>query len=208
VFNRISLPIFIVGMPRSDTTLLATLLTRATLRVLSHGEIAWIGRIARQCDPNTIASHDALDLERAAAVYATHLRQGGRGRRALAHRQAAAQLSLCDLILALSPNAWIIHCRRNPRDTALSLWMQCFGDDAQGYTYDFDDMTQVMSDEAKLMAHRQSCYPDAIHNAHYEDMVAQPKQYSPRFRRGSISTKRASHHTQAYRRRPLSPPAC
>lgn len=168
-------PIFIVGMPRSGTTLLATLLTSAAPRVLNRGELAWIGRIAQQIDPNTISRHGALDLERAAAVYAAHLRQDDAGDAHWFIDKQPLNFRYVDLILALFPNARIIHCRRNPRDTALSLWMQCFSDDAHGYSYDFDDMAQVMSDETKLMAHWQSCYPDAIHDVHYEDLVAQPE---------------------------------
>lgn len=79
-----------------------------------------------------------------------------------------------DLILALFPNARVIHCRRHPRDTALSLWSQCFRAAAQDYSYDFDDIAQAMKGETELMEHWQSRYADAIRDVRYEDLAAAP----------------------------------
>jgi LPS sulfotransferase NodH len=72
------------------------------------------------------------------------------------------------------PHAKIIRCQRNARDTALSLWMQCFLEDVQGYAYDFDDIAVVMRDCDRLMDHWRQRYADAIRTVRYEDLVAEP----------------------------------
>lgn len=55
-------PVFIVGMPRSGTTLLATLLATLSNRICARGELDWIERIARQINPNTLADYSTADL--------------------------------------------------------------------------------------------------------------------------------------------------
>lgn len=164
------IPIFIVGMPRSGTTLLASLLTGATSRACNRGELAWIEHLATRLDPGGTAGRDAMD--RAAAIYTAHSRQDDADDARWFIDKQPLNFRYVDLIIAMFPHARIIHCRRSARDTALSLWMQCFIKDAQGYAYDFDDIAQVMLDETQLMAHWQSSYPDAIREVHYEDVIA------------------------------------
>ena len=78
------------------------------------------------------------------------------------------------MALALFPNARIVHCTRGARDTALSLWVQSFSEDVQGYACDFADIALVMRDEERLMAHWSERYPEAIRALRYEDVAADP----------------------------------
>ncbi|TAN03809.1 MAG: sulfotransferase, partial [Rhodanobacteraceae bacterium] len=172
-------PIFIVGMPRSGTTLLAELLSRES-GVCNRGEQPWLARLAQL--PDLSGAPGRAALQRAASIYAARSRQDdAMGERWFIDKQPL-NFRYVDLALALFPDAKVIHCQRNPRDTALSLWMQCFLEDVQGYAYDFADIATVMRDERRLMTHWRERYPDSIRAVHYEDVVAAPQEVATSLR--------------------------
>ena len=161
-------PIFIVGMPRSGTTLLAELLARHP-QVCHRGELAWLPTLAEQL---TAGNSDYRGrLENAAATYAAHLRQDDSDAHWFIDKQPLNFLHV-DLILALFPNARIVHCLRNARDNALSLWMQSFQPGRQEYAYDFADIGAAIHGSRRLMAHWMKRYPDAIRTVAYESITA------------------------------------
>jgi hypothetical protein len=81
-----------------------------------------------------------------------------------------------DLIMALWPNARIIHCQRDARDTALSLWSQSFHDQAHDYAYDFNDIAVVIQGCRRLMSHWSQRYPESIRTVNYEALVTAPDE--------------------------------
>ncbi|OZA90720.1 MAG: hypothetical protein B7X57_11025, partial [Erythrobacter sp. 34-65-8] len=165
-------PIFIVGMPRSGTTLLAELLSRRA-GVCNRGELATLHGLATSLELGGVPEREAL--QRAAAKYAQQSRQDdASGARWFLDKQPL-NFRYVDLALALFPDAKIIHCQRNPRDTALSLWMQCFLEDAQGYSYDFSDIALVMRDATRMMRRWHARHPTAIQSIRYEEMVVAPQ---------------------------------
>ena len=164
-------PVFIVGMPRSGTTLLAKLLSRHP-RTRNRGELPWIARLAAQADLNGAPSPEAL--QRAAAIYALHARQDDAADARWFIDKQPLNFRYVDLMLAMFPDVRVIHCQRSERDTALSLWMQCFLEDVQGYAYDLDDIATVMRDSERLMAHWRQRFPEVIRSVRYEQLVADP----------------------------------
>lgn len=166
-------PIFIVGLPRSGTTLVAELLANFP-QVCNRGESPWLATWAERGVPNGQPTHSAL--QSAAVAYVTRMkRDDAQSARWFIDKQPL-NFRYVDLILALFPNARIVHCRRNARDNALSLWMQSFSEDVQGYAYDFSDIALVMNDCERLMAHWRARYPGSIHEAAYERIVASPSR--------------------------------
>lgn len=162
-------PVFIIGMPRSGTTLLAELLSRYPL-VCNRGELPWIADLAELVTFN--GNSDRLALQHAAATYTAQSRQDDADDAHWFLDKQPLNFRYVDLMLALFPDAKIVRCLRGTRDTALSLWAQCFMEDVQGYSYDFDDIAWVMRDEARLMAHWRLRYPQAIRDVRYEELVA------------------------------------
>ncbi len=139
-------PVFIVGMPRSGTTLTAELLSRHSA-VHNRGELNWIAAIAGRIGP----APDRAALRLAGKMIATQLQRD----------DAPAQVYLdknplnfrhLRLIAALFPQARIIHCRRGRRDTALSIWSQHFEHADLAWAYDFDDIAVFETGYRQLMA--------------------------------------------------------
>jgi tetratricopeptide (TPR) repeat protein len=162
-------PIFIVGMPRSGTTLLAELLA-GRAGVCNRGELPWIATLAGQA--GLAGNPSAEALARGAAFYAVRARRDDASDAHWFIDKQPLNFRYLDLMLALFPNAKIVHCARNPRDTALSLWMQPFREDVQGYACDFGDIATVMRDCERLMTHWQRLFPHAIRTVRYEELVA------------------------------------
>jgi hypothetical protein len=71
----------------------------------------------------------------------------------------------------LFPNARVIHCRRDARDNALSIWMENFNPD-QRYATDFEDLAFFIAQERRLMAHWHSVLPLQTLDIQYEEVVA------------------------------------
>lgn len=165
-------PVFIVGMPRSGTTLVAQRLARYA-GVCNRGELPWLAKLAQL--PVLAGNPPREVLERCAAIHASQLRQDDAGDARFFIDKQPLNFRYVDLMLALWPNAKVIHCRRGARDTALSLWSQWFMEDVQGYAYAFEDIAVVMRDCERLMAHWQARYPQAIREVRYETLIAQPE---------------------------------
>ncbi|WP_430390864.1 tetratricopeptide repeat-containing sulfotransferase family protein [Dyella sp. 20L07] len=166
------IPVFVVGVPRSGTTLLADQLARYP-QVCHRGELGWLQVVAERLpldNPPNQAS-----LEEAAAIYAAQLKQDDSQAHWYIDKQPL-NLLYVDLIMALWPNARIIHCRRDARDTALSLWMQSFHDRAHDYAYDLHDIAAVIQGCRRLMKHWEERYPASIRTVQYETLVTAPDE--------------------------------
>ena len=161
-------PVFIVGMPRSGTTLLAELLARFP-RVRNRGEMPWIARLAQL--PGLAGEPSGVAIGHAAAEYRRQVLQDDSGDSRWFIDKQPLNFRYVDLMLAMFPNARIIHCRRDPSATALSLWMQSFNEDVQGYAYDFGDIATVMRDSERLMERWSDRYPGSIRVVGYEELV-------------------------------------
>jgi thioredoxin-like negative regulator of GroEL/LPS sulfotransferase NodH len=163
------IPIFVVGAPRSGTTLVAELLGRSP-QVCNRGELDWLphyaGEMARA------GKADAALLERIATAYLARLQQGETAVRWFVDKQPLNFLHV-DLIRALFPQARIILCRRSRRDTALSIWSQHFDSSEYRFAYDFADIAAVLNGCARLMAKAQR--DPGLLEVRYEALARDPQ---------------------------------
>lgn len=164
-------PVFIVGMPRSGTTLLAELLSRYP-RVCNRGELPWIANLAEQ--GGLTDDPDGKALQRAMAIYTAQSRQDDADNAFWFIDKQPLNFRYVDMMLAMFPHARVIYCQREERDIALSLWKQCFIEEVQGYAYDFDDIALVLRDCRRLMSHWHERFPDSVRLTRYEDLVSDP----------------------------------
>lgn len=165
-------PVFIVGMPRSGSTLLAEQLARHPA-VRHRGELPWMPTLAARLTAISLEHERATQMQAAAATYAAQLVQDDAPAGWYIDKQPNNYLHV-DLILALFPRARIIHCRRDARDTALSLWMQSFHPGTHDYAFDLADIAAAIQGSRRLMAHWRRRYPDSVREVRYEDLVGDP----------------------------------
>lgn len=166
-------PVFILGMPRSGTTLLAELLSHHP-QVCNRGELPWIAKFADR--PELTGKFEPAALTHAASEYTRQSRQDDATEARWFIDKQPLNFRYVDLILRIFPNARIIHCKRNARDNALSLWAQSFQEEVQGYSHDFGDITIVMRDCERLVALWRKLYPDAILEVRYEELAGEAPQ--------------------------------
>ena len=171
-------PVFIVGMPRTGTTLIAERLGRDA-RVCNRDESAWLPQVAALLDADPSPSPDRL--AQAARLYRTHLRQDDAPAQWHVDKNPLNFRHL-GTAAALFPSLRVIWCRRGPRDTALSIWSHFFGNPDNGYARDFDDIALVTRDCERLMRHWSAQAGLPVLAVDYEDTVAHPDAVLARVR--------------------------
>jgi tetratricopeptide (TPR) repeat protein len=165
-------PVFVVGLPRTGTTLIAELLGRHP-QVCNRGERSWIPFLAQQLSADK-RQDDPVALRAAAATYLKHLHQDD----APAHwyiDKNPLNFRHLGLISTLFPNARIIHCRRDPRDTALSIWCQMFAHEDNNFAYDWSDIAAFAAGEERLMRHWQQSTTLPVCNVDYQQLTGDPE---------------------------------
>ncbi len=144
-------PVFIVGMPRSGTTLVEQILAShpsvygaGELRTLSQA-VAHGGRF-----PDDLALWSKADLARIGEDYLERLNRLAPDALRVIDKQPGNFL-YAGLIPLLLPGARIIHCRRDPVDTCLSCYSKNFSS-AQLFSYQLDELGRFHLDYQELMA--------------------------------------------------------
>lgn len=171
-------PVLIVGMPRSGTTLVEQILS-AHRDVADGGELAfWLQRRdalhAVRTDPL-----DAGALSKAADDYLALLREIGPRALRVTDKNPMNFEALWLIRLAL-PRARVIHCRRNPIDTCLSIFFMNFGG-KHDYAYDRGDLAFYYREYERLMQHWRAALPlDRFTEVEYETLVADPEEETRR----------------------------
>lgn len=173
-------PIFIVGMPRSGTTLTESLCAAHSL-VTAGDEQNAIGALAVQLGRDTpnnpykgmIGALSAEHAEAFASAYLEHCEQTvGTATPRFTDKMPHNFLNV-GLIALLFPNAKIIHCRRHPLDTCLSLYSKHM---AQSFHLQYKADLTLLGDHCRayldLMDHWQTVLPGKVHDVFYEDLVA------------------------------------
>jgi Tfp pilus assembly protein PilF len=158
--NASALPVFIVGMPRSGSTLLEralgghpaireggemhllpNLLNRRAGAAARHELPAWLAHCSR-AEIGEIAGEWLADIQRAAT-----------GAERLTDK-LLSNFAWVGLIWACFPNATVIHMRRDPRDVFVSCWSKVF-DESVGYCYDVAEFQTHYRNYQAMMRHWQ-----------------------------------------------------
>lgn len=177
-------PLFVVGMPRSGTTLVEQVLA-AHPAVHGCGERTGIVEIA-----TAIADETGLRwpedaalvpdgwLQRKAAAYLESAASVPAGARRLVDKQPYNFLHV-GLLSMLFADARIVWCRRDPRDIALSIFSESFSP-LSTFATDLDDIRFMIDGQERLMRHWQAVSPLPILEMRYEEMVADLEQQARR----------------------------
>ena len=173
-------PLFICGLFRSGSTLLEQVLS-AHPAVAAGGELDLLPRLALQTlapFPSRAASLDPAQYAALADDYHAALRArlpaSGAGSR-LATDKRPDNYRLIGLIKQLFPAARIVHTVRDPRDVALSIYMQHLNPRAFPYAATLADIGHQIGLHQRLMRHWTDLYPDDILAFDYDAFVAAPE---------------------------------
>ncbi|HFD80764.1 MAG TPA: sulfotransferase family protein [Gammaproteobacteria bacterium] len=184
--NRSELPVFIVGMPRSGTSLVEQILASHPA-VFGAGELSQISRIAQQFS----IDYPGLAFPRFAR-YVTRESLDGAARRHLDELGALGgdaarvtdkmpyNLPYAGLIAQLFPRARIIQCQRHPLDTCLSCYFSDFGSIGHDYSYDLLTTGEFYIQYHRLMEHWSAVFPDRVLNIAYAELVQDQERQSRR----------------------------
>lgn len=165
-------PVFIIGLPRTGTTLVAQLLGRDP-QVRNRGELSFMPFINRQLATSGRGDEPSV-LREATEVYLAQLRQDDAPVRYYLDKNPLNFRHL-ELIATLFPNARIIHCDRDRRDTALSIWSQFFTHDDYGFAHAFADIAAFAASHDRLLQWWRETVPLPIFPLDYEALVRQPE---------------------------------
>jgi tetratricopeptide (TPR) repeat protein len=174
-----AVPIFIVGMPRSGTTLIEQILA-SHAQVFAGGELPHLttavngirtivdGSVGLPQLGLSLTDADVRDLGARYLAQTTHLAPHA----ARITDKMPANFKFVGLIHLALPNATIIHVVRDPVDTCLSCFSKLFSN-GQDHTYDLAELGRYYRGYQALMAHWQRVLPpDRILDVHYEHMIS------------------------------------
>ena len=171
-------PIFILGMPRSGTTLVEQIVSRHP-SVFGCGELPCIERaitrMEKKADPNRVYPDDFWDIseetfsneareyvtwvERLHDIHTSHITD-----------KMPFNFVHVWLIKALFPEAPIVHCQRHPLDVITSNYFQLYGTDVS-FVYELEVLTTYYVRYFRLMEHWSRVFGDGITPVRYEDLI-------------------------------------
>ena len=168
-------PIFVVGMPRSGTTLVEQILA-AHRDVHGAGERTALGNAIRALGGSRgaeavrrIAALDARTLDLAADRYLAELHGLAPEKARIVDKMPGNYLHL-GLVGLMLPGAKIIHCVRDPRDIGLSIFTFRFHGH-HGYAHDLADLGWTIAQQTRLMNHWKAVLPNPILTVALSDWV-------------------------------------
>jgi tetratricopeptide (TPR) repeat protein len=164
-------PIFVLGMPRSGSTLVEQILSSHS-EVEGTSELPDIPVLARRLKnyPDVLDTLDADALKKLGEDYLERASVQRRTARLRFIDKLPNNWLHAGFIHLILPNATIIDTRRHPLGCCFSNFKQHFAK-GQGFSYDLTDMGAYYADYVRFMAHIDAVLPGRVHRVRYENMV-------------------------------------
>jgi len=178
--------VFIVGMPRSGTSLVEQIIASHP-SAFGCGELDYINNIATQISGSLdgwaylhqMGRLKPGTLDQASQKYSQELRKLAPGAEYVTDKMPSNALQL-GLISAMLPGCRVIHCVRDPRDTCVSCYFHSFLGKGNVFTNDLADLGDYFADYWRLMRHWKTVLDIPILDVVYEEMVADQEGQSRR----------------------------
>ena len=170
-------PVFIIGMPRSGSSLVEQIVASHP-NAVGVGEFGYLTELCHRLSselatendyPECVAAIDRAAATRLSQGYLDALRKGAKGAERVTDKMLTNFLYL-GIIDVLFPKAKVIHCRRDARDVCLSNYFQLFGA-GQFYSYGLDSIATYYRDYLRLMTHWSEVLTIEVNDVVYEELV-------------------------------------
>ena len=175
-------PVFIVGMPRSGTTLVEQILASHS-DVFAAGELNRIERITDALPlltesgddyPRCVEKLSSSAIYHAAQSHNKYLDNLAGGDSLFVTDKMPGNFLYLGLIALMFPQAVILHCQRDPMDVCLSCYFQNFSGD-HAYAFDLQNLGLYYQQYQRLMAHWKQVLPVDVLDISYETLVNEPE---------------------------------
>ena len=171
----ISTPIFILGMPRSGTTLVEQILSSHP-QVFGGGELPNLSIFAHKVinDQNYITSKRFWEFRES---YSSHLCRVS-NKSPFVTDKMPVNFKYIPFICKIFPEAKIVHVRRDPAATCWSNFKVHFRSKGLGYSYDLNDTVEYFKLYRKITNTWKRIFADQIFDLDYDQLVSQPDYYT------------------------------
>jgi tetratricopeptide (TPR) repeat protein len=172
--------IFILGMPRSGTSLVEQIITTHS-NVFGAGELSQLSKIINE----SLMDNGALSYEKINKLienesfaiqlrmdYYNYLKRFNASETFITDK-APLNFRWIGIIKILFPSSKIIHCSRNPKDNCLSLYKNFF-EGGLNFSYDQKELGTYYNIYLSLMSFWKKQFPDYIYDAKYEEIIGNP----------------------------------
>lgn len=158
-------PVFVIGQPRSGTTL-------TEMVISAHPDVVGLGEVEIETfiDQSALAKTPASPAD-LARIYRSEMPHPATGYRSFVDKMPSHYLFVGFLAEAF-PTAKFVHVQRDPREVAVSMWKRHFlGGSAYNYASRMDWMAHAANTYQRYMVHWSMVFPDRILHIHYRDLV-------------------------------------
>lgn len=170
-------PIFIVGMPRSGTTLIEQIISSHP-DVYGAGELEFLANVINEY---FVESDPMLFFEKLNKCEVDIFKNMGEDYLNLISKlnedkkfitdKMPVNFRLIGFIKLILPNSKIIHCCRSAQDTCLSIYKNFFGKNVMPWAYDQLELATYYNQYKNLMSYWSKIFPDMIYDVHYEKLI-------------------------------------
>jgi tetratricopeptide (TPR) repeat protein len=173
--DDLPIPVFIIGMPRSGTTLTEQIISSHS-EVTGAGEVGFINDLLLQASemtqepyPRSVALLNREQLGELRTSYLLRMVQRSGSCRYIVDKNPL-NFNTVGLIATVFPEARFLYCKRDPMDNCVSIFRLPF-DDNQGYSHDLSALGHYYRQHEELMMFWMGCYSDQILQVVYEKTV-------------------------------------